>query len=78
LLAVIAQDSALIISGTGEVIEPDDGIVAIGSGGNFALAAARMLIKHTKLSAPEIVREALATAADICIYTNQNIIVETL
>jgi len=78
LLAVISSDSALIISGTGEIIEPDDGIVAIGSGGNYALAAARMLVKHTKLTAKEIVREALSTAADICIYTNQNITVETL
>ncbi len=78
LLAVIAKDCALIISGTGEVIEPDDGIVAIGSGGNYALAAARMLVKHTKMGAADIVREAISTAGDICIYTNHNITVETL
>jgi ATP-dependent HslUV protease subunit HslV len=78
LLAVISKDCALVISGTGEVIEPDDGIVAIGSGGNYALAAARMLLKHSKLSAKEVVHEALDTAADICIYTNHNITIETL
>ena len=78
LLAVITKDCALMISGTGEVIEPDDGIVAIGSGGSYALAAARMLVKHSKLSTKDIVKEALETAADICIYTNHNITVETL
>ncbi len=78
LLAVIDKEHALIISGTGDVIEPDDGIVAIGSGGSYALAAARMLTKHTKLSAKEIVREALETAADICIYTNRNFVIEEL
>ena len=78
LLAVVTGDTALIISGNGEIIEPDDGIVAIGSGGNFALAAARMLVKHTTLSPEEVVREALHTAADICIYTNHSINVETL
>lgn len=78
LLAVLDQEHSLVISGTGDVIEPDDGIVAIGSGGSYALAAARMLIKHTNLNATEIVREALETAADICIYTNHNIHVEEL
>jgi ATP-dependent HslUV protease subunit HslV len=78
LLAVLDKEHALIISGTGEIIEPDDGIVAIGSGGTYALAAARMLMKHSKLSAKEIVREALETAADICIYTNRNFIIEEL
>jgi ATP-dependent HslUV protease subunit HslV len=78
LLAVMDKEKSLIISGTGDVIEPDDGIVAVGSGGNFAIAAARMLLKHTNLSAKEIVREALETAADICIYTNRNIVVEEL
>lgn len=78
LLAVIDNQHALVISGTGDIIEPDDGIVAIGSGGSFALAAARMLIKHSDLSAKEIVREALETAADICIYTNRNIMIEEL
>ncbi|HEY4643948.1 MAG TPA: ATP-dependent protease subunit HslV [Bacteroidota bacterium] len=78
LLAVMTNDRALMISGTGDLIEPDDGIVAIGSGGSYALAAARMLIKHTNLSAKEIVKEALEAAADICIYTNKNIIIEEL
>lgn len=78
LLCVINKDTSLIISGTGDVIEPDDNIVAIGSGGSFALAAARMLVKHTNLPAREIVEEALRAAADICIYTNDNITIEEL
>lgn len=78
LLAVVDSEHALVISGNGDVIEPDDGIVAVGSGGMYALSAARMLMKHTKLSAPEIVREALEAAADICIYTNKNIHTEEL
>ncbi len=74
LLALAAPDRLLLISGTGDVIEPDDDIVAIGSGGNFALAAARALVKHAPgLSAREIVQEGLETAADICVYTNHNI-----
>jgi len=78
LLAVVGNDSTLIISGTGDVIEPDDGIVAIGSGAPYALAAARMMLKYTKLSAKEIVTEALQQASKICIYTNDNIVVEEL
>ena len=78
LLAVLDRNQALVISGTGEVIEPDDGIVAIGSGGNYALAAARMLKAHTAMPAAEIVRTSLAAAADICIYTNGRITVEEL
>ena len=78
LLAVINNDQSLVISGTGDVIEPDDGIVAIGSGGNYALAAARMLLNHMTMSATEIVQEALNTAGDICIYTNKNIVIEEL
>jgi ATP-dependent HslUV protease subunit HslV len=78
LLAVINDKHALVVSGTGDIIEPDDGIVAIGSGGSFALAAARMLLKHSKLPAKEIVREALEAAADICIYTNRNFVIEEL
>src|SRR5574341_508862 len=66
LLAVLDKEHALVISGTGDVIEPDDGIVAVGSGGSYALAAARMLVKHTHLSAKDVVREALDTASDIC------------
>jgi ATP-dependent HslUV protease subunit HslV len=78
LLAVLDKEQALIISGSGEIIEPDDGIVAIGSGGNYALAAARMLKKYTDLSAKEIVKLSLEAAADICIYTNKNIMIEEL
>lgn len=78
LLAVLNKEKALVISGTGEIIEPDDGILAIGSGGSYALAAARMLIKHSKLSAREIIEESLKVAADICIYTNSNLTIEEL
>jgi ATP-dependent HslUV protease subunit HslV len=78
LLAVLNTEKALVISGTGELIEPDDGIVAIGSGGSFALAAARMLVKHSTLTAREIVEESLKTAGDICIYTNTHLSIEEL
>jgi ATP-dependent HslUV protease subunit HslV len=78
LLAVLDGTTALVISGNGEIIEPDDGIVAIGSGGMYALAAARMLVKHSSLPAREIVDQALHAAADICIYTNTNIVIEEL
>ena len=78
LLAVLNSEKALVISGTGELIEPDDGIVAIGSGGSFALAAARMLVKHSTLNARDIVEESLTTAGDICIYTNKNLTIEEL
>jgi ATP-dependent HslUV protease subunit HslV len=78
LLAVLDKERGLIISGTGELIEPDDGIVAIGSGGSYALAAARMLVKHSSLSAREIVEESLRTAGEICIYTNTNLTIEEL
>jgi ATP-dependent HslUV protease subunit HslV len=78
LLAVCDAEQSLLLSGTGEIIEPEDGILAIGSGGSFALAAARALVKHTDLDAEAIVRESLQTAADICIYTNGNINIETL
>jgi ATP-dependent HslUV protease, peptidase subunit HslV len=78
LLAVINTEKALVISGTGEIIEPDDGILAIGSGGSYALAAASMLVKHSTLSARDIVEESLLTAADICIYTNPHLAIEEL
>jgi ATP-dependent HslUV protease subunit HslV len=78
LLAVCDSEHSLLLSGTGEIVEPDDGIVAIGSGGSYALAAARTLIKNSNLSAEEIVRESLLTAASICVYTNENITIETL
>ena len=78
MIGVLDKDHAFIISGTGDVITPDDGIVAIGSGGPYALAAARMLVAYTKLSAKEIVAQSLKTASEICIYTNQNISIEEL
>ena len=78
LLAVLDNENIFIISGTGEIIEPDDNIAAIGSGGSFALAAARSMVKYSDLSAKEIAREALIIASDICIYTNNNINVEVL
>jgi ATP-dependent HslUV protease subunit HslV len=78
LLAVLNAEKSLVVSGTGEIIEPDDGIVAIGSGGSYALAAARMLVRHSRLSTREIVEEALNTAGDICIYTNKNLTIEEL
>jgi len=78
LLAVMDNKNAFIISGNGDVIEPDDGIVAIGSGGSYATAAARMLVKYSKLSAAEIVRESLEVSADICIFTNNHITIEEL
>jgi ATP-dependent HslUV protease, peptidase subunit HslV len=78
LLAVLDNEKALIISGTGDIIEPDDKIVTIGSGGSFALAAAKMLKKYTDLSAKDIVTESLKIAAEICIYTNDNISIEEL
>ena len=77
-LIVASKDDLLIISGGGEVIEPDDGVAAIGSGGNYALAAARALAKHTAMGAGDIAREALTIAADICVYTNDYIAVEEL
>ena len=78
LQIVMDADTLLIISGTGEVIEPDDEIAAIGSGGNYALAAARALKAHSDLSAKKIAHEALKIASQICVYTNDNIRVLTL
>ena len=78
LLLVADGDSSLVISGSGDVLEPDDEILAIGSGGGYAAAAARALVRHSKLSAEEIAREALTIAADICIYTNDTIHLEVL
>ena len=76
LMIVADKDSLLMLSGTGEVIDPDGGVVAIGSGGNYALAAARALMENTDLSAHEIAEKALRIAASICVYTNDHIIVE--
>ncbi|MGB5873337.1 MAG: ATP-dependent protease subunit HslV [Bacteroidota bacterium] len=78
LLAVLDGSKALIISGSGEIVEPDDGIVAIGSGGSYALAAARVLVSHTELSARGIVEESLRTAAALCVYTNDHFTLEEL
>jgi len=78
LLIVADREHSFLISGTGDVVEPDDGILAIGSGGAYALAAARALIRHTGLSAKEIASEALRISAEICVYTNDQIIVEEL
>ncbi len=78
LLAVADRDTSLIVSGTGDVIEPEDGLVAIGSGGPYALSAARALLAHTQLDAKAIATAALNIAGDVCIYTNRNIVVEEL
>ena len=78
MIIVADNKSILIISGTGDVMEPDDGIIAIGSGGSYALAAARAMQDNKKITAKEVVERALNIAADICIYTNKNIIVEEL
>ena len=75
-MIVADKDTRLILSGTGEVIDPDGGVVAIGSGGNYALAAARALVQNTDLSAHEIAEKALHIAASICVFTNDNVIVE--
>jgi ATP-dependent HslUV protease subunit HslV len=72
------RDHLLLVSGTGDVIQPTDGVAAIGSGGAYALAAARALMAHANLSAKEIVQQAMAIAADLCIYTNRNIAVEVI
>jgi ATP-dependent HslUV protease, peptidase subunit HslV len=78
MLVVANNEKAFLVSGTGDLIQPDDGILAIGSGGSFALAAARALMSHTSLSAAEIAAESMKIAASICIYTNDHITVETL
>jgi len=76
LLVIADKEHLLLVSGYGDLIEPDDGIIGIGSGGPYALAAARALIAHTDLTAEEIVREALSITADICIYTNKQLTIE--
>jgi ATP-dependent HslUV protease subunit HslV len=78
MLAVADREASLIITGTGDVLEPEHGIVAIGSGGAYAQAAARALIKHTELAPRDVIKQSLEIAGDICIYTNQNHIIETL
>ena len=78
MMIVVSREHSLLITGQGDVVQPSDGVLGIGSGGQYAVAAARGMLKHSQLSAAEIVRESLAIAADIDIYTNTNIIVEEL
>jgi len=78
LLVVADMEGLLVISGSGDVVEPDDGLIAIGSGGNFALAAARVLVKHSQLDPRAIAEEAMKVAAQICVYTNDQLTIEEL
>jgi len=78
LLAVVDKDASLVVSGAGDIIEPEDGVIGIGSGGPYAVAAARALLRHTDLGAREIVEHALGITAEICIYTNDRLTVEEL
>jgi len=78
MLAVCDKETSLILSGTGDVVEPEDGIIGIGSGGNYALAAARALYEIKDLSAEDIARRAMKIAGDICVYTNHNIVLEKI
>ena len=78
MIIVADKDNIIMIGGNGDVIEPDDDVIAIGSGGSYALSAAKALMKHTELSAEDIVKSSLSIAGDICIYTNQNHIIETI
>ncbi|MEE8548697.1 MAG: ATP-dependent protease subunit HslV, partial [Alphaproteobacteria bacterium] len=78
MMAVADKEHSLILSGTGDVLEPEDGLIGIGSGGPYALAAARALIEATEMDAEEIAKKAMAIAADICIYSNHNLALETL
>jgi ATP-dependent HslUV protease subunit HslV len=78
MMIALDRDSLLLVSGTGDVIQPTDGIAAIGSGGSYALAAARALIAHSTLTAKEIVQSSMDIAADLCIYTNRNIDIEVI
>jgi ATP-dependent HslUV protease subunit HslV len=78
MMAVADRDRSFTLTGNGDVLEPDDGIIAIGSGGNFALAAARALIEVPDLTAEEVARRAMKIAGDICVYTNHSVVVETI
>jgi ATP-dependent HslUV protease subunit HslV len=78
LMVVADRESSLVVSGTGDVIEPEDGLLGIGSGGSYALAAARALVRHTDLDARRIVEESLHIAAQLCIYTNDQLVIEEL
>ena len=77
-MIVADRKATFLLSGTGDLIEPDDGIVAVGSGGSFAMAAARALARHSSLSAREIAEESMRIAAEICIYTNPSLTIEEL
>jgi ATP-dependent HslUV protease, peptidase subunit HslV len=76
MMVVMNEETTLLLSGTGDVIEPDEGVIAIGSGGSYALAAARALMRNTSLSAAEVAQKSLEIAAEICVYTNGNIVLE--
>ena len=78
MIAVADKENSLILSGTGDVLEPDDGLIGIGSGGPYALAAARAMVDIEGMDAEQIATRALEIAADICLYTNRNILIETL
>ena len=78
MVAVVNTEHTLLVSGTGDVIQPSDGILGIGSGGHYALSAARALVAHSELSAADIVRKSLEIAGDICVYTNHNLTIEEL
>ena len=77
-MAVADKSASLILSGTGDVLEPEDGLIGIGSGGNYALAAARALIDQPDMDAEAIARKAMKIAGDICVYTNHNVVLESL
>lgn len=78
MLVVMNEETTLLVSGTGDVIEPDEGVIAIGSGGSYALAAARALMRNTEMSAGEVARKALEIASEICVYTNNELVVEEI
>jgi ATP-dependent HslUV protease subunit HslV len=78
MIIVSDKERSFLLNGAGDLLQPDDGLLAIGSGGHFALAAARALLRHTQLSAVEIAREAMAIAAEICVFTNDNLTLEEL
>jgi ATP-dependent HslUV protease subunit HslV len=78
LLGIMDKQNSFVVSGSGDVIEPDDGVVAVGSGGPYALTAARLLLKHTQLPADQIAREAIEAAAAVCVYTNTEITIESI
>lgn len=78
MIIVMNEETTLLLSGTGDVIEPDEGVIAIGSGGTYALAASRAMLRHTDLDAPSIAKEALGIASEICVYTNNQLTLEVI